>query len=257
MSVVGAILAAVLLLPLCAALAGPARAQEAVDLQLVLAIDGSGSIDEEELALQIGGIATAFRDAEVQAAIAAGPLQRIAVAAIIWAEANLPKDTLPWHLVQDRDSAERFAAAVAGFRRKVAIGGTGIGKAIVTAVRLIDRSGYTSGRRVVDLSGDGEETAFRDYSVPVDQARAVAASRGVTVNGLAILSDEPELDVYYRRSVIVGPGAFVMTAGSFQDFARAVRLKLLREIEDRPLISRWLPPGWPGRDGLGSSARKG
>ena len=89
-------LAAWAVVPRCAA-------QVPVDLQLVLAIDGSGSIDDAEMALQTGGIAAAFRDPEVQAAIAAGPLQRIAVTAIIWAEANLPKDALPWHLVQDAE----------------------------------------------------------------------------------------------------------------------------------------------------------
>jgi hypothetical protein len=224
------------------ATASRCQAQVPVDLQLVLAIDGSGSIDDAELALQTGGIAAAFRDPEVQAAIAAGPLQRIAVTAIIWAEANLPKDALPWHLVRDTDSAEAFAAAVAGFRRRQAIGGTGIGKAIVSAVRRFDSNGFASARLVVDVSGDGEETAFRDYSVPVGQARAVARARGVTVNGLAILSDEPDLDAYYRRAVITGAGAFVMAAQSFQDFARAIRLKLLREIEFRPLISRLQGP---------------
>ncbi|MCZ6663758.1 MAG: DUF1194 domain-containing protein [Gammaproteobacteria bacterium] len=234
-----AIKAAVLLTAVMAGMgAGVPRshAESAVDLQLVLAIDASASVDPIEFALQMSGIAAGFRDQEVIAAIGSGPLRRIAVSAVIWAESGWPKDSTRWYILDSAESAGAFALLIESYPRRIE-GGTGIGSAILHAAEMFDGNGFVSQRRVIDLSGDGRETTFREWRVPPTQARNVALARGITVNGLAILTDEPDLDDYYRDEVIGGFGAFVITANSIDDFARAMRKKLLREIEYEPTVS--------------------
>lgn len=219
-----------------------AQAEEAVDLELVLAVDASGSVDEGEFRLQMGGIAQALRDPGVIEAIARGPQGRIAVNLALWAESEMPKDNIGWHLVSDAASAEALAQRVEGQARSV-IGGTGIGRAVIYAVGLFADNGFIAPRRVIDLSGDGRETTFRDWSVPPSQARFKARAEGVTINGLAILTDDPGLGRYYRKNVVTGPESFVMEVNSFDDFSKAMRDKLLREIEHRPKIGALPAPG--------------
>jgi len=208
-----------------------------VDLELVLAVDASGSVDQQEFALQMQGLAAALRDPEVVAAIERGPLGRIAVALVIWAEHNRPKDSSAWALIQDSASAERFAATVAAFPRRVGNGATGIGKAIVYSGRLMQKNAYSAERWVVDVSGDGRETPADDFTVLLPAARAFAKAAGITVNGLAILNEDPALDDYYRRNVITGFAAFGETAADYESFAEAMRRKLIREIEGLPPLS--------------------
>lgn len=215
----------------------PASTDTAVDLELVLAIDASASVDPAEFSLQLGGIANALRDAEIQEAIAAGPVGRIAVAAIIWADATLPKQPGSWFVVESPGDAEAFARHIEAFPRTIS-GGTGLGAGIVEAIRLMERNGIAGTRQVVDVSGDGVETPPRENVLLISDARGMALGRGITVNGLAILTDVPDLADYYRAEVAVGPRAFVMAAGNYEDFAEAFRRKLLREIEDRPPMSR-------------------
>lgn len=219
-------------------IAMPAAAEEQVDLELVLAVDASGSIDREEYALQMHGIAQAFRDREVHAALRSGPLGKVAVTLVLWAEANRPKQALPWHLLTDAASAEAFARAVETMPRQLAAGGTGIGKALQFATWEIERNAYRGLRQVIDLSGDGRETAFREFSLDVDAGRLVALDAGITINALAIISDVPNLRAYYAARVIGGFDAFVMTASNFEDFARAIRRKLIKEIQYDPKVSR-------------------
>ncbi len=220
-------------------LTGHARAETVVDLELVIAVDSSASIDDHEFALQMAGISAAFRDPDVIAAIGSGPEGRIAVTAMFWAEPGWPVDAIPWHVIADADAAEGFARMTEGWPRRIE-GGTGIGTAMFNGIRLIERNGFSGARRIIDISGDGRETPMREYYVTVDQARAMAMSRGITINGLAMLNDEPDLDSYYRAQVIGGPGAFLMTAYRIEDFAAAMRRKLLREIEYQPMISQWI-----------------
>ena len=219
----------------------PRAAEIDVDLELVLAVDTSGSVDEDEYALQISGIAEAFRDPEVLGAIAAGPLGRIAVTVAFWAESQLPKQSLAWQVIADSADAEGFAKHLESLPRAAPAGGTGIGRGVIYAVRIMQDNGFKGARQVIDVSGDGRETPFRYFSVPPQQARAYAAAHGVTVNGLAILADDPDLERYYRDAVIVGPGAFTLAAESFEAFARAMRRKLVREITYRPSVSRLAP----------------
>ncbi|MGP1254737.1 MAG: DUF1194 domain-containing protein [Kiloniellales bacterium] len=233
---------AVFALLLCGVVAAPASAQTRVDLELVLAVDASGSVDSAEYELQMQGIATALRDPEVADAIAGGPLSAIAVTVMLWAEANRPKQSLPWARLSDTDSIERFAAGVAEMPRRLPAGGTGIGKAIQYAVWEIDRNDYAGTRQVIDLSGDGRETAFREFSLSARQGRSLAVLQGITVNGLAILNEVPDLATYYESEVIGGAGAFVEVARDYEDFAEALRRKLIREISWRPNVSSPAPP---------------
>lgn len=223
------VLAGLLALGLAPALASA----EEVDLELVLAVDASGSVDDTEYQLQIQGIAEAFRDEAVQSAIGSGPSGRIAVAIVIWADGTLPKDESPWFVVGDRPSALTFADAVSQFPRRVE-GGTGIGSAVAYSVRLIADNRFTAPRRVVDVSGDGVETPAREETtILLPQARMMANAHDVVVNGLAIINEVHDLDNYYRDNVIIGHDSFVMKSRNYEDFKEAIRSKLLREISAR------------------------
>jgi hypothetical protein len=218
---------------LAAMLAPPVASAEEVDLELVLAVDASGSVDDTEYQLQIQGIAEAFRDEAVHSAIASGPSGRIAVAVVIWADATLPKDESSWFIIGDRPSALTFADAVSQFPRRVE-GGTGIGAAVAYSVRLLVDNRFTAPRRVVDVSGDGVETPAReDLTILLPQARLIANAHDVVVNGLAIINEVHDLDQYYRDNVIIGHDSFVIKSRNYEDFREAIRSKLLREISAR------------------------
>lgn len=223
-------------LALIIAAAAPARAEEAVDLELVLAIDSSSSISASEWGLQMKGYEAAFRDPRIQAAIRSGPHSRIAVAVVVWADATVPKRESSWFVLSTPADSERFADLMAAMGRGV-FGGTGIGSGIATAIRKLERNGLTAPRQVIDVSGDGRETPPRENVVLIEMANAMAWSRGVTVNGIAILNEDPDLERWYRNHVIAGQDAFVMTAVDYEDFIRAIVAKLLREIEHKPRLS--------------------
>jgi hypothetical protein len=221
----------------CIPPSGPASAQSAADLELVLAIDASSSVDEAEWALQMDGYAAAFRDPRVQAAIRSGPNAKIAVSVLVWADATVPKWDSNWFVLTNAGGAERFAGFMAGLQRE-AEGGTGIGAGVAMAIRKFDRNGIEAPRQVVDVSGDGRETPAREVVVLMPQARAMARARGVTVNGLAILNEDPGLADWYRNNVMNGPGSFVIAAADFDSFAEAILRKLIREIEHQERLSR-------------------
>ncbi len=212
-----------------------AAASEEVDLELVLAVDASGSVDDAEYRLQLSGIATALRDPAVLRAITAGPHKRIALNVLIWAEARRPKDETGWFILASKAEVDRVAAMIAAMPRNQ-VGGTGIGDGVAHAIRSIDDNAILSDRRVVDVSGDGRETPPRQYSTILSEARSMAIARNVTLNGLAILNEDKELDDYYRARLAVGDGNFVEVAQDYDDFARAMRRKLLREIDPDPIV---------------------
>jgi len=223
---------------LAAGLATPARAQGElpVDLELVLAVDVSGSVDEVEANQQRQGYVEALRDPLVHRAIEQGAHQRIAVTYVEWASANFQQTVVGWTLLDGPAACERFAAMLA----EAPIGRgrwTSISGAIDYAVPLFDDNGYAGERRVIDISGDGTNNNGR----PVEDARWDALERGIVINGLPILNDRPQpfgmptprqlaLDDYYERWVIGGPGSFMVVATDFDDFRRAVLAKLVREI---------------------------
>jgi hypothetical protein len=213
----------------------PSWVEESVDLALVLAVDASGSVDSREYDLQLRGIAGALRDPEVQRAIAEGPSGRIAINLLVWAQHEVPKDESGWNVLASPADLERFAAAVERFPRNVS-GATGLGEGIAAALRALETSPLAARREVIDVSGDGAETPARDYFVMIDQARAMANARGVVINGLVILGEDG-VEGWYRRKVLLGPEAFLEIARDYEDFAAAMRRKLLREIVYRPRLS--------------------
>jgi hypothetical protein len=216
---------------LIAATTGMAGAEPAVDVALVLAVDVSLSIDAEEFALQRAGYAAAFRNQRVVEAITGGATGAVAVTYIQWSGAREQQQIIGWQLINDRASAARFAAALAATDRVVAAGSTSLSGAIDAAVRLLRQSGYDAQRRIIDISGDGSNNSGR---LP-NFARDEAVAQGITINGLAILKNEPQLDSYYEANVVGGRGAFVLTAGDFDDFAQAILVKLIREVAALPM----------------------
>jgi hypothetical protein len=211
---------------LLATLAGSAVAQTKVDVALVLAVDVSLSIDNEEFALQRAGYAAAFRNPMVIDAITMGGTGGMAVTYIQWSGASEQKQIIGWRLIRDRESALAFADELAAAERLVASGSTSLSGAIDTAARLLRQRDFAPNRKVIDISGDGSNNSGR---LPI-YARDEAVAEGITINGLAILKNEPFLDGYYRQNVIGGPGAFVITAADFGDFAQAILGKLVREV---------------------------
>jgi hypothetical protein len=206
--------------------AAPARAEPPVDVALVLAVDVSLSIDAEEFALQRAGYAAAFRDSRVIDAITAGATRSMAVTYLQWSGAREQLQIVGWQLITDRASAGQFADALTAADRVVVGGSTSLSGAIDASRRLLEHSGYSAERRIIDVSGDGTNNSGR---LPI-YARDEAVSEGITINGLAILKNEATLDDYYQANVIGGRGAFVVTARDFDDFAEAILAKLIREI---------------------------
>lgn len=210
--------------------AGPAMSAQPVDLALVLAVDVSGSVSGKEYDLQVQGIAQAFRQPDVIAAIKSGRHGRIAVNLMSWGDPDYEKLVTGWYIVGDAQSARVFAEVAQNFEGRTG-GGTGIGVAIGYGITLIETSGIEAGRKVVDVSGDGTEMGeIREPHFRVEHAAAMRDAHGVIVNGLAIQNDEPELEAYYRANVAGGPGSFVISVDSYDDFAEAMHRKLLREI---------------------------
>jgi hypothetical protein len=211
-----------------------ARGSQSVDVELVLAVDLSGSVDDAEQGLQREGLVAAFRDPEVVGAIAALP-EGVAVALVGWAGAGQVRTLVAWRWLTDRTSAEDFAARV-GAALPVAFGPggkTAIGDALTWSLAELAGNRF-AGRAKIDVSGDGHNTDGA-YPGPV---RDAAVALGVTINGLAIVNDEPYLANYYRKNVVGGPGAFVMTADDYRAFGEAIRRKLLRELAPGPTAMR-------------------
>jgi hypothetical protein len=205
----------------------PARAaQTPVDLELVLAVDVSSSVSRHEYGLQMQGLAAAFRDPEVLAAIRDFAPSGIAVALMQWGGVGEQGLSVPWRLVRDAADGEAVAAEIDLALRRTEHGGTALGDAMLAAGGLFRDNGFAGQRRVIDVSGDGRA----NLGARPEEARRALVAEGITINGLAILNEEPELDRYYGESVIGGEAAFLMTADDYADFARALRAKLVREV---------------------------
>ena len=197
-----------------------------VDLVLVLALDVSASVDEREFDLQKNGLAQAFRNPTVIDAIQRGQSRRIAVTVVQWSGFQEQFVSVPWQVVGDARSAAEFAEQLASMQRHSTNGFTHIAGAMQFSTRLARAAPFWAARLVVDVSGDGTN----NVNPPPQFARDEAIAAGMTINGLAILNKASSLDVYYRNNVIGGPGAFVIEARDYDDYARAILLKLLREI---------------------------
>ncbi len=218
--------ALVLTICLVLSLSGTVRAQEKVDLELILMADVSGSVNYEEFRLQRLGYAQALRNPRVLSAIRNGPIGRVAIAYVEWSGHFLKSVVVPWTAVRDPADVEKIAQVLETAPREIYGGGTAVGSAILYGAQSINNNAFIGTRKVVDLSGDGPDKDGLPAAVGRDQAVA----QGVTVNGLPILGDFPGLDVFFLDHVIGGPGAFSIPARDFKDFQSAILTKLIREI---------------------------
>lgn len=231
-------------------LAPLARAAEGVDLLLVLASDVSRSVDQAKFQLQREGYAAAITDKRVLEAITAGRTRRIAVSFIEWSGVTSQRVVIDWTLIDGADAARKFSDQLIELPRSFAER-TSISGGIDFAMGLLARAPYEAPRRTIDVSGDGTNNSGRDVALARDEATA----RGITINGLVILSERPMpwnpehtnppggLAEYYRTNVVGGPGAFVVVAEDFNSFGQAIVKKLIAEIADISSPKRLLPGG--------------
>ena len=223
---------------LLAILGGKGLAQEIeVDLELVLAVDVSRSMDPAEQDLQKEGYLSALQHPEVLAAIRSGFLGRIAVTYVEWAGPSAQAIITPWSVIDGAGSAAALASRIAA-RPVSYLHGTSISGALAFAAGLFDGNGFTATRQVIDVSGDGPN----NMGSPVLAAREAVLARGITINGLPIMIHADyfggysirDLDIYYEDCVIGGPGAFLITVESIDRIAEAIRRKLVLEIAGAP-----------------------
>jgi Protein of unknown function (DUF1194) len=214
-----------------------ARAADTVDLLLVLAADVSRSIDAAKFQLQRDGYAAAISNPRVLDAIRSGKNGRIGLTFVEWSGIGAQRVVVDWTTIADapsaRDFGDRLLEAPRSFADRTSISG-----AIEFAMSELAEAPFNATRRIIDISGDGTNNAGRD----VAQSRDEALAKGVTINGLVILSDNPlswnpdhtnppgGLDNYYRNNVIGGPSAFVMVAKDFNSFGEAMISKLIAEV---------------------------
>jgi hypothetical protein len=201
-----------------------------LDLALVLAVDCSSSVDDGDYKLQMQGIAGALRNPALYEAIALGAYGRIALALVHWSTSNSQSLAIAWSSIASPADLESVARQAESAERKWQPGGTGLAQAITFSTALLLSLPAEAARRIIDVSGDGEENDGGDVS----EARTAALAQGITINGLPILSGSPTLESYYREVVIGGPGAFVVPARNLQSFAEAMSQKLLREVSAKP-----------------------
>ncbi len=214
-----------------AALAGAkAKAAEPVDLQLVLAVDASGSVSQYRFDLQRDGYAAAFRNPQVLRAIFSGINQSIAITMFQWTGPRLHALVVPWMAIRDDASARAAADAIQASQRHIFGGGTSISGAMDYAMTLFPTGEFSGTRRVIDISGDGANNNGRS----IVAAREDVLKAGVTINGLPILAVEPDLDDYFEQYVIGGDGAFMISTKSYENFADAIVKKLIAEIAAVP-----------------------
>jgi len=203
-----------------------AAAQTAVDLQLALMVDASGSVNQYRFELQKRGYVAALRNPRILGAILGGRTQSIAISMAQWTGPFLQVVVLPWTQLKDEASVMSAAAIVEKTPRQLFGGGTSISGAIDYAMAMFPESPFKAERQVIDISGDGSNNGGRS----VVRARNEAVEKGVTINGLPILAVEPYLDQYYRDYVIGGPGAFMVVANDFESFGEAILKKMIVEI---------------------------
>ena len=216
------------------ALVPRAWAQPSADVAIVLAVDSSSSVNYAEFDLQMRGIAEAFRSAEVQSAIRNGPSGAVAITLVQWSGPLQVQQAVEWRLVTGAASAEALAEEIETTPRFFAVGSTAVGQALTFSATMFEKLPWATGRRVIDVSGDGANTD----NPPVGPAREAVLRQGITINGLPIQAQELDIDVYYRDKIIGGHGSFMEVARDYDAFREAMTRKLIREIRTEPLISR-------------------
>ena len=201
-----------------------AASAHAAALAIVMAVDVSASVTADSYILQRDGIAHAFEDPRLIEAISGLP-GGIEALVLEWSDPDSVAVTVGWTRVTDRRGAAAFAAAVHAATRSSS-GLTAIGSALAAAATQFDRLPQPATGRVIDISGNG----IANLGAPPQEVRDRVVKAGITINGLAIVTEQPWLDEYYRHNVVGGPGAFVLAARDFRSFAEAMRKKLAAEI---------------------------
>ena len=202
----------------------PAAAQP-VTIELVLAVDTSASVDDAEYGLQMRGIASALESSEIISAIGQHK-DGVAIALLQWSGGPLGHVAVDWTVVSSEASVRALAARIAAAPRANTGNFTAISTAISRSVEMLDSNAQVGEYRRIDISGDGRSNSGPHPS----EARSAAIAKGITINGLAILDGDPGLAAYYRANVTGGPGSFVISADDFEDFAKAMKRKLGREL---------------------------
>lgn len=215
----------------CLGLAAASAQTQRNDLNLVIAMDCSWSVDAAEYALQLAGVAAAFSDPEVIAAIENNHRGSIGVTIVHWSTVRIQKVALPWTRVSGPRDSIALANKVAGLKRLTRHGGTSISAALRFGRDLLEDAPFPADRYVVDVIADGEN----NVGDRIEDVRDEVVAQGVTINALGIVNVVGYLHHYLRNRVIGGPGAFVEKAEDYEDFKRAFRKKLLREIKGDPL----------------------
>jgi hypothetical protein len=199
---------------------------DAADLALVLAVDGSASVTYDEFGLIAGGMAAALRDPVMIKGLIGGPAKASYLALLLWSGAGAQDILTDWTRIDSAATAQAFAEEVDSMPRTVQPGQTAIGEALLAALTLLARVPAKPARSVVNVIGDGRSN---DGIAPGPiRDRMVAA--GITINGLCILHEEPDLVASYTAEVIGGPGSFAVTCEDYAQFTEAMRQKLTREI---------------------------
>jgi Ca-activated chloride channel homolog len=198
----------------------------AVDLALVLAVDGSASVTYEEFGLIAGGMAAALREPSIIAGLIGGPARASVCSLLLWSGAGAQEVIADWTLIASDADAQTFANLVDNMPRVVAAGQTAIGEALLASLTLLSHIPDTPKRQVVNVIGDGRS----NNGIPPGPVRDRMAAAGITINGLCILHEEPDLLASYTAEVIGGPGAFAVTCQDYAAFAAAMKQKLSREV---------------------------
>ena len=207
-----------------------ARAQlTKTDVNLVLAIDCSYSVNKAEFDLQVQGIAAALTSKEVIEAIEGGQHGRIGLSVYQWSGPQNQVVVMPWTVVGNEQEARAFAARLLAEPRQTAEGVTAIGSALSFAVDHLNTAPFPTERKVIDMQADGASTWSR--GLPIRAGRDKAVAQGIVINGLPILNEVSYLHYYFENHVIGGEGAFIEIAKDYKSFAKAIKRKLLREIQ--------------------------
>ena len=210
---------------------GQAQQSNDVDLNLVLAIDCSYSVNAVEYALQMAGMASAFTDPAIIRAIEGGVHGAIAVTVVQWSHQHSQIIVVPWMKISNRREAFDLAAMIASARRRTSKGSTSISGVLKFSQRLLSASPYRAVRNVIDVVADGEN----NNGERVEWVRNRLNANGITINALAILNEVSYLKFYMQNRVIGGNAAFAEYANDYSDFAAAILRKMFREIEGAPM----------------------
>lgn len=217
-----------------------------VDKLLVLAIDVSGSVDDEEFALVKRGYQAAFEDERIIQAIQSGPTGRIAVTVLLWAglhdgegwypRAEIASVMILWRVISDTASSRQLGNDIALLERFDSSGSfTCVGGVLKLATAVLASSPYASHHQIIDVSGNGPDDGLPDCLSDLRVERDIVLEKGIVINGLPILDPKEQKDVviFYREQVVGGAGSFFVVAQSFEQFKEAILAKLLRELSQR------------------------